>query len=215
MYLSLSLSLPLVDVIKLTGSTVAGAELDETLIATAAERAQKFKQVTGFQSAKVASTGVTCASANLPLGCKSYVDPVTSQTYLFYYPSDSTVQYLYESYPKQISPLVGVLDEHFMVWMRTSALPKFRKLYGRINTDFKEGDKVTFSVDANFEVRSFNADKAIVITTQSQFGVKNPSLGVAYIVVGSISLFLGLLFATKQFVRPRALGNPRDLKWVK
>jgi hypothetical protein len=26
----------------------------------------------------------------------------------------------------------NMTDEHFMVWMRTSALPNFRKLYGRL-----------------------------------------------------------------------------------
>lgn len=30
-------------------------------------------------------------------------------------------------------------NEHFMVWMRTAALPTFRKLWGRIETDLPEG----------------------------------------------------------------------------
>ena len=30
-----------------------------------------------------------------------------------------------------ISPLDGVKDEHFIVWMRTSGRAEFRKLYGR------------------------------------------------------------------------------------
>merc|ERR1719480_735285 len=29
--------------------------------------------------------------------------------------------------------LMNMTDEHFMVWMRTSALPNFRKLYGRLD----------------------------------------------------------------------------------
>ena len=200
--------------ITLKSSTVPGSVLDETLISTISERSQKFKQVIGFDSRKVASASVDCVSVGLPAGCKHYKDPKTGSNYLFNYPNDQNVQYLYESYPKQISPLVGITDEHFMVWMRTSALPTFRKLYGRIHRNFKKGDVITFQVDANFLVRSFNADKAIIITSEGQFGAKNPNLGIAYIVVGSLSLFLGVLFALKQLIRPRPLGSPKSLQWV-
>lgn len=199
--------------ITLKSSTVSGSQLDESLISTTSERAQKFKQVNGFQKKQISSFSTDCAAFNMPAGCKPYKDKA-GINYLFYYPNDQTVQYLYESYPKQISPLVGIEDEHFMVWMRTSALPKFRKLYGRIDKNFKKGDVVSFQVDANFEVRSFNADKAIIITSGGQFGAKNPSLGIAYIVVGSLSLFLGVLFTLKQLIRPRPLGSPKSLQWV-
>lgn len=44
-------------------------------------------------------------------------------------------------------------DEHFIVWMRTSALPNFRKLWGRI--DGLEKGKYLLKVKNNFEVRPF------------------------------------------------------------
>jgi len=34
---------------------------------------------------------------------------------------------------------MNVTDEHFIVWMRLSGLPNFRKLWGVINTDLKIG----------------------------------------------------------------------------
>jgi hypothetical protein len=40
----------------------------------------------------------------------------------YWYPSDDTIQYLYESYPDNISPIQGVENEHFMVWMRYVAI---------------------------------------------------------------------------------------------
>lgn len=52
-------------------------------------------------------------------------------------------------------------NEHFIVWMRTAALPQFRKLYGKIDTDIPAGTTLTFNVDAYFEVTSFGGKKSL------------------------------------------------------
>ncbi len=96
---------------------------------------EKFKQPSGFASVKVSNSGVTCAEAGLPSSCSSYYDSSENQSYLYIYPDDTTTQYLYETYPDQISPIKGVTDDHFKVWMRAAALPAFRKLYGIIHSD--------------------------------------------------------------------------------
>ena len=135
------------------------------------------------------------------------------QFYLFWYPDDASTQDLYESYPKVVSPIQGVENEHFIVWMRTAGLPTFRKLYGKIHNDLKTGDTLSFDMDLNFEVDSFDGSKALVISTLGDFGGKNSFLGISYIVVGSISLLLGVLFALKQAINPRQLGDTRFLGW--
>ena len=38
---------------------------------------------------------------------------------------------------------------------------------------------------------------------------------MAYIVVGSVSLLLALLFGLKQLISPRQLGDTRYLGWAK
>ena len=195
-----------------SGNNIANLNMDETDISWPTDRSYKFKQVEGFQYAAVPSSNTTCASVKISSPCKYYRDKA-GQGYLFYYPNDANVQYLYETYPQHISPLKGVSDEHFIVWMRVAALPNFRKLYGRINGDFKSGDTISFTVTANFEVRSFGGAKSLVITTASQFGGKNPGLGLAFIVVGSLSMFLGLVFILKQLIVPRSLGDPKLLDW--
>lgn len=148
-----------------------------------------------------------------PTDCERYYDPKTEVNYLYWYPENDSTQYLYESYPKVVSPIEGVENEHFIVWMRTAGLPTFRKLFGKIHHDLKKGDTLSFDMDLNFEVDSFDGSKALVLSTLGDFGGKNSFLGISYVVVGSISLLLGLLFALKQAINPRQLGDTRFLGW--
>lgn len=192
---------------------VGGVAMDETGISWASDRDVKFKQVDGFAS-KVQVGAETCGDAYPGKSCGTYVD-ADGVTHLYSYPNDDTTQYLYESYPMVVNPLEGVENEHFIVWMRTAGLPTFRKLYGKIDQDFKKGEVLHFEISANFEVDSFNGAKSLVISTIGQFGGKNSFLGVAYIVVGSVSLLLALLFGLKQLISPRQLGDTRYLGWAK
>jgi len=48
------------------------------------------------------------------------------------WPSDIANKYAKNTEERQ---WLDVTDERFMVWMRTAALPKFRKLWGRIDSN--------------------------------------------------------------------------------
>lgn len=41
------------------------------------------------------------------------------------------------------------MNEHFIVWMRAAALPRFRKLYGRIESDLSAGSQVEIEIEAS------------------------------------------------------------------
>ncbi|XP_016340927.1 cell cycle control protein 50A-like [Sinocyclocheilus anshuiensis] len=93
----------------------------------------------------------------------------------------------------------GFINEDFIVWMRTAALPTFRKLYRVIQ---KKKDNMTptlppgnysLEVTYNYPVRSFDGRKRMILSTISWMGGKNPFLGIAYITVGSVCFFLGVV----------------------
>ncbi|XP_017030018.1 cell cycle control protein 50A isoform X1 [Drosophila kikkawai] len=92
----------------------------------------------------------------------------------------------------------GFQNEDLIVWMRTAALPSFRKLYRRLDQTeatyakgLKAGD-YTLNVKYQYPVVSFDGTKRMILSTTSVLGGKNPFLGIAYIVVGAICITLGL-----------------------
>ncbi|CAN0223565.1 cell cycle control protein 50A-like [Lampetra fluviatilis] len=89
----------------------------------------------------------------------------------------------------------GFMNEDFIVWMRTAALPTFRKLYRRVNmTDNGlPAGSYLLKVDYNFPVMSFGGRKRMILSTTSWMGGKNPFLGIAYITVGTICFVLGIV----------------------
>jgi len=87
--------------------------------------------------------------------------------------------------------------------MRTAALPTFRKLYGRIETDIMENDQLTVVIQNNYNTYSFGGSKALVLSTTSWIGGKNNFIGVAYLTVGGFCLFLALLFVVLYMIKPR------------
>ena len=94
----------------------------------------------------------------------------------------------------------GFLNEDLIVWMRTAALPNFRKLYRRIihNGDLAAGlpasQEYQLTIQYNYKVTPFKGTKSVILATTSLLGGKNPFLGIAYIVVGCICFLMGILF---------------------
>lgn len=106
----------------------------------------------------------------------------------------------------------GFLNTDFIMWMRTAALPNFRKLYRILvrndpkNPLYASGLPVgnyTLEINSRFPVVVFGGRKSFVISTTSWAGAKNPFLGIAYLVVGCICTVLGIVFLTIHLKLPR------------
>jgi hypothetical protein len=94
-------------------------------------------------------------------------------------------------------------QEDLIVWMRTAALPTFRKLYGRIESDIGASDEITVVIQNNYNTYSFGGTKALVLSTTSWIGGKNNFIGAAYVAVGGICFFLALCFVVLHIIKPR------------
>ncbi|PIM97719.1 Cell cycle control protein [Handroanthus impetiginosus] len=141
--------------------------------------------------------------------------------------SDKTHKFGSNVYPKnfQSRSLIGgaTLNESIplnqqddlLVWMRTAALPSFRKLYGRIETDLEANEVIKVVIQNNYNTYTFNGKKKFVISTTTWIGGKNDFLGKVYITVGGASLFIAIAFISVYLVMPRPLGDPSYLSWNK
>ncbi|XP_050227894.1 ALA-interacting subunit 3-like [Mercurialis annua] len=110
-------------------------------------------------------------------------------------------------------PLSEQVD--LIVWMRTAALPSFRKLYGKIEMDLEANDVITVTINNNYNTYSFGGKKKLVLSTTSWIGGKNDFLGKAYLSVGGICLFFAISFILVYVIKPRPLGDPSYLSWNK
>ena len=92
--------------------------------------------------------------------------------------------------------------------MRTAALPTFRKLYGRIETDIMENDQLTVVIQNNYNTYNFGGSKTLVLSTASWIGGKNNFFGIAYLTIGGLCISLAAVFIVLYIIKPRYIMFP-------
>jgi hypothetical protein len=183
----------------------------ETGIAWQSDIDYMYNQPEGFNYSDCPACDASCCEGDSWSCQQPYVED--GKCYSYFYPNDDTTQYLYETYPNVISPLEGVTNEHFIVWMRVAPTPQFRKLYGWFNQSIPAGTRLTFTVNANYAVVPFQGSKTLVISTNNIFGGRSNVTWIVFVAMGGFFLVAGAFFLAKLIFRPRKLGDPRYLHY--
>jgi len=84
-------------------------------------------------------------------------------------------------------------NEHFAVWMRTSASPNLKKLWGRVDETIQPGT-YKMLVNDHTDTSEFDATKYVLLSTTTKFGGKNWVLGISLLAAGGISTLWLLIF---------------------
>ena len=187
--------------------------MDESNIAWPSD-SDKFKQPDGFIS--VPDPDGKPLETQTSSDCQAARYNGELQVLLF---RPSNVQYLYETYSDPppgeggISPIVGVTDEHFMVWFRTAARPNFRKLYV-VSRGHSVRPDPKFSIIPTSRWHPL-AERRVSSSLLLAMGGTNPYLGTAYIVVGVLAFLLTIWFMCNVVFseRRKMNGDLSLLRW--
>ena len=104
---------------------------------------------------------------------------------------------------------INMTDEHFIVWMRPSGLPNFRKLWGRIEVDLNPGDYY-FRITDVFDVKKFKGKKYVILSNANMLGGKNDGLAICFIIVGILSIVIGITFLIWYFIKKNNEEKEKD-----
>ena len=98
-------------------------------------------------------------------------------------------------YVNQKDEYLNITDQHFKVWMRTSATNTLRKAYGKVTKDLEKGNYTfTLSWNNTTNFADYNLNVKIVLSTTTAIGGKNMVFGWTFFVVMVMSFFWAVCF---------------------
>lgn len=118
---------------------------------------------------------------------------------------------------KTLDPTIPLSEqEDLMVWMRASALPSSRKIYGRIEDDLDADEVVFVNIGNNYNTYTFGGKKKLVLSTSNMLlGGKNDFLGLSYITTGFSCIFLAVFFALLHVKNQRPDHDTSHFSWTR
>ncbi|OHT04707.1 ALA-interacting subunit 3 [Tritrichomonas foetus] len=115
------------------------------------------------------------------------------------------IRYLEENYNESFPG--GQTNQHFIVWMRPSALSTFVKLYAKCDDCTMEAGDYTIMIHNNYPTDGFNGEKWILVSRDSNIGTKNQFFAIACFIVGGVAVVACVFMAILILISPRKRGD--------
>jgi hypothetical protein len=95
------------------------------------------------------------------------------------------------------------------------SFPNFIKLWGHIDTTLQANTLYSIVVNNNYDVESFDGSKYIYLSEVNAFGGTNKFLGIAFLAMAGVVVFIMLIFIILYFVRLKGtdIYSTENLKW--
>lgn len=98
-------------------------------------------------------------------------------------------------------------NEHFIVWMRTAAMPKFLKVYAKCEDCIIPVGNYTIQVSMQYPETQYKGIRSIVLTTTGGLGSGSDFIAYAYLGVGVFAFLFATGFLIQVLVCPRPFGD--------
>lgn len=134
---------------------------------------------------------------------------------------ESDKDYLFHNYDGDYTSKqwIDQTDEHFIVWMRTALTKNFRKLWGIIEQpkeseeNSMETGKYKVKIQNNYNVSSWGGKKLIVLTTIGPLGGNDYMLGMIFLLVGLLCMFISMFFCGRFMISKKGSVTVEQLTW--
>lgn len=104
----------------------------------------------------------------------------------------------------------GQTNEHFIVWMRQSALPHIKKTYAKCSNCEVKAGRYKLKIWSRYPTKRFGGEKYFTLTKVTPLGAHNTYIGIVFLACGGVTGLYGIILMIAELIKPRPLGRYED-----